>query len=114
MEVETVVAVETEVHDADDKDVQPSPPVLVFEPPPAIDPVDPLRDLSGDAVTTAEALPRQRRGEAVWPQCSLSAARNLLRREDLPASFLAERQVGMATGELDTAVQGLRGDITAN
>ena len=111
MEVETMVAVETEVHDADDKDVQPSPPVLVFEPPPAIDPVDPLRDLSGDAVTTAEALPRQRRGEAVWPQCSLSAARNLLRREDLPASFLAERQVGMATGELDTAVQGLRGDI---
>jgi hypothetical protein len=112
MEVETMVAVETEVHDADDKDVQPSPPVLVFETPlPAIDPVDPLRDLSGDAVTTAEALPRQRRGEAVWPQCSLSAARNLLRREDLPASFLAERQVGMATGELDTAVQGLRGDI---
>ena len=95
MEVETMVAVETEVHDADDKDVQPSPPVLVFETPlPAIDPVDPLRDLSGDAVTTAEALPRQRRGEAVWPQCSLSAARNLLRREDLPASFLAERQEG--------------------
>jgi len=28
MEVETMVAVETEVHDADDKDVQPSPPVL--------------------------------------------------------------------------------------
>ena len=113
MEVETMVAVETEVHDADDTDVQPSPPVLVFEtrPLPTIDPVDPLRDLSGDAVTTAEALPRQRRGEAVWPQCSLSAARNLLRREDLPASFLAERQVGMATGERDTADQGLRGDI---
>jgi hypothetical protein len=64
-----------------------------------------------DAVTTSEALPRQRRGEAVWPQCSLSAARNLLRREGLPASFLAERQMGMAAGQLDTAQQGLRGDI---
>ena len=73
--------------------------------------LDPLRDLSGDAVTTLEALPRQRKGERVWPQCSLSAARNLLRREFLNAEFLADRQLGMARGARDTATQGLRGDI---
>ena len=67
--------------------------------------------MSGDAITTPQAEARKRQGEAVWAQCSLSAARNLLRREDLPASFLAERQMGMQTGELDVAQQGVRGDI---
>ena len=73
--------------------------------------LNPLRDLSDDAVTTSEALHRQRKGERVWPQCSLSAARNLLRRESLDAEFLADRQLGMARGMRDTATQGLRGDI---
>ena len=59
----------------------------------------------------SEALPRQHKGEAVWPQCSLSAARNLLRRESLTPVFLAERQQGMVRGARDTATQGLRGDI---
>ena len=73
--------------------------------------LDPLRDLSGDAVTTLEALPaRQRKGERVWPQCSLSAARNLLRREFLNAEFLADRQLVMARAARGTATQGLRGD----
>merc|ERR1711965_546055 len=62
-------------------------------------------------MTTPEALARQRNGEVVWAQCSLSAARNLLRRESLTADFLAERQLGMARGARDTATQGVRGDI---
>ena len=73
--------------------------------------LDPLRDVSGDAITSSEALRRQRNGEAVWAQCSLSAARNLLRRQSLTAEFMAERQHGMVRGTLDTATQGLRGDI---
>ena len=41
----------------------------------------------------------------------LGAARNLLRDQGLPASFLAERQHGMAAGQRDTATQGIDGDI---
>jgi len=73
--------------------------------------LDPLRDLSADAMTTSEALAHQRNGEAAWAQCSLSAVRNLLRRESLTADFLAERQLGMARGARDTGTQGVCGDI---
>ena len=77
----------------------PAIPTLVEGPPPLIEPVDNLRDLSGDAITTNEMLRRNRasrhrmgHSEYVFAQCSLSAARNLLRNEQLPRAFLVARQ----------------------
>jgi hypothetical protein len=90
-----------------DADVQPTEPTHIAAPP-ASHP--PWADLSGDALTTSEAMARHRKGECAWAQCSLAAARNLLRDTALDATLLAERQTGMA-GQRDTAVQGLRGDI---
>ena len=98
----------------------PQVPPRRSEPPPPIEPLDNLRDLSGDAMTTKEASIAERRRRASgdrgpqihFPQCSLSAARNLLRDEMLPRSFLAERQIGQAVGALDVGGgQGSEGDI---
>ena len=101
--------------EAADQDVQPSEPAPIACPPPSDGLLDPERDLSGDALTrvltTTQALGRQRKGLVAWAQCSLSAVRNLLRDASLPASFLAQRQVGMSTGERDVADQGVEGDI---
>ena len=67
---------------------------IVEEAPPAFDPVDDDRDMSGDAITTSEML----RGKHAFAQCTLSAVRNLLRDEQLPRSFLANRQVAGCAG----------------
>ena len=74
--------------------------VEVQGPPPPIEPLDDLRDLSGDAIRTAAMLQANRASGCslghpnyVFAQCSLSAARNLLRNEQLPRSFLVERQL---------------------
>ncbi|MDC0526142.1 hypothetical protein OAO87_03990 [bacterium] len=79
--------------------------VSTFPPPPAtvaplpIEPLDDLRDLSGNATTTTTMLRANRASghqighpHYVFAQCSLSAARNLLRNERLPRSFLVARQ----------------------
>ena len=111
VEIEVTAATEAAPVEAADQDVQPSEPAPIACPPPSDGLLDPERDLSGDALTTTEALGRQRKGLVAWAQCSLSAVRNLLRGASVPASFLAQRQVGMSTGERDVADQGVEGDI---
>ena len=77
----------------------PMPPAPA-NPPLPIEPLDDLRDLSGDAITTntmlrANCASGHSRGHPlyIFAQCSLSATRNLLRDERLPRSFLVARQV---------------------
>lgn len=95
------------------------PVALAAEAAPPIEPLNDLRDLSGDAMTTSQAISAERKRRAAggsgpqvhFPQCSLSAVRNLLRNERLPRSFLATRQIGLGVGAIDAADQGDAGDI---
>ena len=59
--------------------------------PPTEPPLDPWRDLSGDAKTTAQA----NGGHA---ECNLATTRNLFRDEELDRQFMVERQVGGTNG----------------
>ena len=85
---------EVEAMEADSEPSDPlSPvvPVLIDSPPPAIEPVTD-RDLSGDAITTRQTIQNANNPAYAFAQCSLATARNLLRNESLPRSFLVQHQ----------------------
>ena len=96
---EAAEATVSEVEAEPDADSESEVEVVAVDMPPHDEPMDDLRDLSGDAITTttmlrANAASRHPLGhpQYVFAQCSLSAARNLLRNEHLPRSFLVDRQ----------------------
>ena len=100
------VAVDAVVADAELSDpLSPVIPELIESPPPVIEPVTD-RDLSGDAITTRQTIQHANDPAYTFAQCSLATARNLLRNESLPRSFLVQHQArgvdihGQTEGEI--------------